>query len=277
MISPASGLNFMIGHRGLMNAQSVIAQAAERLATGKRINRTSDDPSGALAADEFTRRIRAIEGKLKTFDLEEARLGATEGALSVVHDMAHRLQGIVVQAANRAGMSAGELEALQIEVDGIIEGMDFIANTSVFKGEKLFEGLFSTRFGMNYKIEDHPSQRVTLASLKSGGLLNMVSGDLEAAQEVIDQAVAGLSGRRAAIGNRITNTIEPERALLLAEMEQSESARSELEDADIAAEMSNLIRGQILQQAAIGAMLISRQSPQSALDLLAPNLELAKK
>ncbi|HZW10168.1 MAG TPA: flagellin [Phycisphaerales bacterium] len=282
MISPLSGYSFMIGQRGLRNAQAIVQQAAERLATGKRINRASDDPSGLIAVDEFTARITKVEKKLDALDQEEARLGAMEGSLSVVHDLLHELNGLVVTAANKGGTSPEELEGLQLQADEILKAMDFIGNTAVFKGEKLFEGLFSTSLGrtdatVHGEGDDVKTVEAVLASIKSGGVLNLIDGDLESAQDSVEAALGSIGARRAGIGARITNGIAPERNQLLIELENSEAARSQILDADIAAEMSNLIRGQILEQASISALLIGRQAPQQALQLLSANLALARK
>lgn len=281
MISPLSGSSFMIGQRGLRSAQAIVEQAIERLATGKRINRAADDPSGLIAADGLTAQIKKIEKALEALDQEEARLGATEGSLSVVTDLLHELNGIVVTAANKDAMSPEELEGLQMQADEILKAMDFIGNTAVFKGEKLFDTLFSTSLGRtDATVSDGAGGLETveavLGSIRSGGLLNLIDGDLEGAQDSVDAALKSITARRGAIGTRIADQIAPERGQLLAELENSEAARSHIVDADIASEMSNLIRGQILEQASISALLIGRQAPQQALKLLSNNLAIAQ-
>lgn len=273
MISPSFIPTQMLAQRGLRDAQAIIAQAAERLATGKRLNRAADDPAGLLAADSMTRIITAAEARLKGLDQEEARLGATEGALSVVGDLLDELNGLVVQAANTGGMSREEVEALQVQADSVLGALDMLANTATFKGEKLFSSLFTTSLGrvVARSTDDDGNETAVgamLGAMRSGGVLNLVDGDLEAAQKSVEGAIDTISARRGAIGNRVRHGINSERAALFAELENHRAARSQIVDADVAAEVSNLVRGQILEQASISALLIARQSPQAALRLL---------
>ncbi len=277
MFSPVSSASFMIGHRGLQNAQSIIQRAAERLATGKRINRAADDPAGLVAADALTEQIRKIEKKLGALDQEEARLGATEGSLSVVADLLVELNGLVVSAASKGGTSPDELESLQTQADEILKAMDLVANTALFKGEKLFDSLFTTSLGRTDVPGDGDQTfSAVLASLRSGGVLNLIDGDLEGAQASVEAAIDSVSTWRGAIGARISNGIQPLRNEMLAELENAAAARSDIVDADIAVEMSNLIRGRILEQASISALLIGRQAPQQALKLLSANIAIAQ-
>ncbi|QKK07313.1 MAG: flagellin [Planctomycetota bacterium] len=282
MLSISSSMSLMIGQRGLRDAQSVIAQAAERLATGKRINRAADDPSGLIASERFSAEIVRFEKKIDGLEQQRAMLGAKEGALSVVTDLLHELNGLVVSAANTGGLSTEELEAMQTDADEIIGALDMISNTATFKGVRLFSGLFSNSLGRT-SVEDEgdpddttddTTLQAVLGSIRSGGALNLIDGDLEAAQKSVEGALGSISLQRGAIGSKIKNEIEPEINLLLEEIETHTDARSDLVDADIAAEMSNLIRGQLLQQASINALLAARQAPNAALQLLQSSVNL---
>lgn len=275
MTTPMTNHALLIGHRGLRDAQSIITQAAERLATGKRINRAADDPSGLIAADELSQQMAWIEGKLKGLDQREAVLGATEGALSVVGELLHELDGIVVQAANTGGLSEDELGALQSSADELIAAIDLIANTATFKGDKLFSSLFSTSRGrVTARAETdgddatQESVQAFLGAIRSGGALNLIDGDIEAAQQSVQSAIDGISARRAGIGAEIRHDIAAQRSTLLQELEQNAAAKSLIVDADLAAETASLMRGQILQQASISAILFARQNQSAALQLL---------
>lgn len=284
MLSVNTNIGLMIGQRGLINAQQAINQAAERLMTGKRINRASDDPAGMVAVNEFAARIKVLEAKIEGFNLEEARLGAKEGALSVINDLLIELDGLVVTAANTGAMADPDREALQVQADSILDALDHIYTTAEFRGERLFDGLFTTDFG-KVKIEtesddlgDGSSDVVTafLASMGNGGLLNLIDGDMEAAQKSVKAALGSVNGQRGAIGNRIKYGIQSDRNVMLIELENITQAKSNIEDADIAAEMSAMVRGQFLQQAAIYTMQIAQQSPNAALHLLSSSVATAK-
>lgn len=289
MLSVSNNLGLLIGHRGLRNAQAVINQAAERLMTGKRINHASDDPAGMVAINEFEARAAVLKGELKGLDDREALLGAKEGALSVINDLLIELDGLVVSAANTGAMSDADREGLQVQADSIIEALDLVYTTARFRGEALFTGLYSTGAGrVQLNSEEDPSAGLSddepppdpvfayLASLKSGGALNLIDGDHEAAQKSVEGALDSVVGLRAAIGNQINHEIQSMREVKLSELENLTQAQSQIEDADFAKEASELIRGQILQQASIYTLLIAGQSPKGALQLLEASANIAK-
>jgi flagellin len=90
-----------------------------------------------IAGQSLAAEQRAIEKQVESLERELARLGAVDGAYSVVADLLIELNGLVVQAANRAGMTEGELEALQTEADSILQTLDHLAATSVHAGERI--------------------------------------------------------------------------------------------------------------------------------------------
>ena len=285
MLSVNTNFGLMIGQRGLLNAQSIINQAAERLMTGKQINRASDDPAGMVAVNEFAAQIKILEKEIEALGFEEARLGAQEGALSVINDLLIELDGLVVSAANTGAMTDPDREAMQMQADSILETLDYIYTTAQFRGERLFDGLFTTGAGkVTIEGQDDDlgdgdggitSKTAYLASMGSGGLLNLVDGDLEAAQESVKAALSSVNGRRGAIGNRVKYGIQSDRSIKMIELENITQAKSQIEDADIAVEMSNMVRSQFLQQASIYAMLIAKQTPNAALQLLSSNVAIA--
>lgn len=293
MLSVNTSISLMIGHRSLMSAESIIHKAAERIMTGKRINRASDDPAGLQAVSDMDVHIASLKGEIKNLGDREALLGAQEGALSVMGDLLLEMQGLVVTAANQGGLSDEERQGIQTQADSILEALDKTWVGAKFKGERLFDGLFTTTSGVveydNGDEGDGPDEsatdqrdqpgglRAALAALGSGKALNLVDGDIEAAQKSVDAALKFVNGRREGIGNEIKNTIEPKRNTLLVELENITKAKSDIEDADIAQEMSNLIRGQILEQSSIYSLLIAKQTPNAALQLLQGSVQLAQK
>jgi len=226
--------------------QSSVATSLERLATGKQVNRASDDPSGIVAIDAFKARITVINKKIEGFEFEEARLGATEGGLSVIQDMVLGLQGLNVTGANGAGLSEAEKEGLLIEAQSVIDGIGFTTTNTFFNGHQVLAGL----------------------APDLGGLIEAIDADPEKAQQIIDDAVNEVSGKRGAIGNRL-NQIDSERNTLLSELEGNSEALSAIEDTDYAKESAALVRAQILEQATIKAILVEREQADRVLDLIA--------
>jgi len=238
--------NFIGSLRTLNFHQKSVATSLERLATGKKINRASDDPTGLQAAEQLKFRQTEIEKKLQAFAYDEARLGAIEGGLSVLQDMVLGLDGLVVKGANTGGLGEGELEAIGVEIDSVIDGINQITTNTFFNGEQILVGY---RPGL-------------------GDLKKMLAEDPEQAQKSVKAAVDDLSKSRAAIGARL-KSIEHERKALYAEQEGNAGLLSSIEDTDYAKETAALVRSQILEQATIKAIEIDREQAGRVLDLIA--------
>src|SRR5262249_48866105 len=114
-LSTALSLAAMNQHTAAMNT------SMERLATGKRINRASDDPAGAMIAEPIEAELRSIDKEIERGLFDEKRYGAMEGAQSVIADLVEELNGLVVNAANRGAVGQGEREADQRQADSILQ------------------------------------------------------------------------------------------------------------------------------------------------------------
>lgn len=306
MIGPFDFATELGLHFDLVRAQDSKNEALERLSTGKRINRASDDPSGLIAAENIRADIARLEGSIKRDEREITRLGALDGALGVLSDLFIELNAIVVTAANSAGLSDAEKQALQSEADSILDAIDLTNDTARFGGQRVL-GSYGTRqlgafivaeseetpeggddeAGGGDPVEDDATgdRRIRdlqlpepvaiggdffrLADLRSGGRLNLVDGDPELAQRVVEGGRDRVVGSRAAAGARIKEVESDLRTKRETLINQS-GALSVIEDADFAAEAAKLVRSQLLEQASLSAIVIGRQSTESVLALLQP-------
>jgi flagellin len=115
-----------------------LASNFERLATGERVNRASDDPAAIPVIEELAWREEALTKRIDGLAMEEAREGFAAGLV----EMMQNLKGVVVAAANRDAMSREEVEGLQREVGFALLGLSVVGETTTFNGEKMF-GSFS--------------------------------------------------------------------------------------------------------------------------------------
>lgn len=280
----------LVGMRQLAVHQAAQNKALERLSTGKRINRGADDPSGVIAANNLSAQAAAIAKTISGLEQQTYKLGAMEGAFSVIEDLTLELESVVLQAANGDALSEVEREGLQLEADGILEAIDHIFQTSTFKGEALFvgwsvAGLASAQGGSGSAATEGESAEgakgagapeppgpeaadaprfYSLLELRSGGALNLVDGNLGLAQDVAIQARKRITDQRAAIGTQISRVIEPQIDSLRLELEGTLDARSRIEDADFAHEVSEYVRSQVLAQAATFVIQRSRDNAANA-------------
>lgn len=263
----------MMGRRALAESQRAMHTALERLATGKRINRASDDPAGMAAVQNLSVQAKRAEREIASLERTHLRLDATEGGLGVVSDLLVSLQSVVVQAANTGATSKGEREALQVEADSIIAAINHVSTSTTFDGEQILRvyhagGLGTTTvFGTADGGDASETHSVSLADLAEGKSLNLLDGDLETAQKAVQAAVDGVARSRGALGTQSNSNRSRIRALF-AEFENTMAARSAIEDTDFAREASELVRTQILGEASIRTILIGRQQAAGVLGLL---------
>lgn len=273
MFSILTNMGAMIGIRQSGLAGAAMRISMERLSTGRKVNQARDAPADIGTIEELKYREKTLRGQLDDLSLESATLGAKEGTQSVLQDLVISLNAKIVAAANTGALSDDERAMLQIEVDGVLDGIDFISGSTTFRGEHIVSSFTSGGIGRTTRgrLNDDGSasqDHYTLADLRSGGRLNMLDGDLELAQQVTANAVTGLAGARSAIGIR-QKAIDAARDRIGAELESILGLKSSLVDTDFASETANLFRSKVLEQVGLRVTKIAMdQQKQTALALL---------
>lgn len=302
-----------VGLRGYRDATARAQTAAERLATGQRINRGADDPSGLITLEGLRSRFTDLDAQVGSIDRDLRWLAAVDGARSVVGDQFLELGGLVRQAANGGGLGEGELEAIQGQIDAVIEGIEYTYNTAQMGGVQLLN-IQELRAGVTVEIvepspatpgvtseapaetteaagkddedagpdedldgaldeaDDAGQARPTSASyslfdLRSGGALDLSSGEFELMAQVADGVTEANATNRGVIGTR-SKSLESHRNTLLAELENVSAAIGEIGDADIAHETAELVRARAMQDVSLMVEQVSRQSAQTVLELI---------
>lgn len=285
MISIATNIPMLRGMRALDDAQGIVALAAERLATGKRINRASDDPAGLIAADNLRQERSELGGLISSSERYLHLLGAKEGALSVIEDLFHELDGLAREAANGDALAPEEREGLQVQAEAIYKTIDHLIETTSFNGKRVLADSMLINVGSTTKVQagiklgdlgavtretedengDTVSESFSLRDLFND--LSLDGGDEEKAVESIGAARKAITRLRAGTGVQIQQ-IETDIRVWGGRMEQIAEAESEIRDADFAKETAELIRGQLLEQAAIQMLKFAAEIPKAALSLM---------
>ena len=112
----------------------------ERLATGLRINRARDDPAGLIVSEILRSEMRGIRQAIANSKRASQVMATAEGAMNEVSALLLDLQGLIVEAANEAGLTDSEVAANQLSIDSILDSIDRIADTTKFAGKKLLDG-----------------------------------------------------------------------------------------------------------------------------------------
>ena len=149
-----SNIPSMIAQRVSSLNNRSLAGTLEKLSTGYRINRGSDDPAGLIASENLRGEIKGINAAIGNAQRAEQVMNVAEGGLQEISSMLVEVQSLVGQSANDAGMSAEEKEANQLQIDNLLSSIDRIANSVSFQGTKLLNGNFDYTLSGNYTAAD---------------------------------------------------------------------------------------------------------------------------
>ncbi len=268
--------------------------ALERLSTGLRINRASDDPAGLISSEALSAALASLEAEGKALERSQAVGNTAEGASAQISGLLSEAEGLAVAAANTAGTSEAEREAMQLEMDSILQTIDRIATGTEFNGQKLLTGSFSVPLGDGTServreldpgslgevwdiapevtddgdvIVDPNAERVNLSDLGSGGVGSLL-GNPELAQRILGQAREDVTTQLGALGALSKNTIAPRLAGISNKIENLSASRSLIRDADFAEEAARLIRSNIRTEASLSALSAGLDNQGRVLDLL---------
>ncbi len=130
----------LIAKRVLTTNNNSLNQSLERLSTGLRINKGSDNPAGLIASENLRAEKAGISQAIDNAERASNIIGTAEGGLSEISSLLTELQSLVGEAANAGGLSQEEIDANQLQVDSILSTINRIAGTTSFQGKKLLNG-----------------------------------------------------------------------------------------------------------------------------------------
>jgi len=265
----------MNAHRQLVSNQNGISKSIEKLSSGLRINRAGDDAAGLSISEKMRSQIRGLRMASKNAQDGISLIQTAEGALTEVHAILQRMRELVIQAANLGTQEQEDLDALQNEIVQLIEEIDKISERTEFNEKKLLDGSYT---GQVFQIGANEGQTMSVeigdmsaAALGVDGLdVSAFISDpslIDGALADVDNAVKMVSEERSKLGayqNRLEHTI----ANLDNAAENLQAAESRIRDVDMAYEMMNFTKFQILQQASTAMLAQANLAPQSVLQLL---------
>ncbi|QNK58363.1 flagellin FliC [Paenibacillus sp. PAMC21692] len=256
-------------HRNLTSNNASMNKTMEKLSSGYRINRAADDAAGLAISEKMRFQINGLNQAQRNAQDGISLIQTAEGALTEVHAMLQRLNTLANQA-NNGTYQDKDREQIDLEVQELIGEIDNIASKTTFNGISLLDNGNDVNFQIG--SEENDSISVTLKDLSSGEL-GIDSLDLKTSTSVsgaitaIKSAIATVSSQRATFGavqNRLEHTINN----LGVNAENLSAAQSRIRDADMAAEMTNFTKNQILVQAGTSMLAQANSVPQNVLKLL---------
>ena len=271
--------------RNLNNTTMKLGQSLEKLSSGYRINRASDDAAGLAISEKLRSQISGFETASKNAQDGNGMLNIAEGSLGIIQENLQRMRELVVQAANESN-SNNEKASIDKELTQLKSNIDQVANSTGFNGLNLLTGSNKTlklQIGANSSASNDTLNigsafATTKYSVLVGGgsgygnLATVTTsgasiGSLQSFIGNVDRALTSISSRRAVIG-AFSNRLESVVSNINIKVENISAAESRIRNVDVAKETSNMTRFQILQQAAISILSQANQAPQLALSLL---------
>ncbi|HOT62203.1 MAG TPA: flagellin [Treponemataceae bacterium] len=279
-------LSAMFAQRTLGVTNRSIGSDVEKLSSGMRINRAGDDASGLAVSEKMRSQIRGLNQASQNASNGISFIQATEGYLQESSDILQRIRELAVQASNGIYSSEDRMQ-IQVEVSQLVAEVDRIASSAQFNGMNMLTGRFAQETGENvitgsmwFHIGANMDQRIrayigtmTAASL---GIRNVGNGEIMTLENadsanrsigVIDEGLKKINKQRADLGayqNRLNHTVV---GLDIA-AENLQAAESRIRDSDMARQMVDYTKNQVLSQSGTAMLAQANTSSQQVLSLL---------
>ena len=285
-------------HRQMGQVSGAAQNSMEKLSSGLRINKAADDAAGFSISEKMRNQVRGLDQAQRNAQDGISLIQTAEGGLNETHSILQRVRELVVQAGNGTN-NTEELTNIDSEINQLVDEIDSITGRTEFNGKKLLDGgdgaaasvpvSITLQVGANggqqldFSIKD---MRSTALGTATGETASATSGlaslnvttfatvapttaltGFDAQLKLVDDAIKQVSDQRSSLGavqNRLDHTINN----LATSAENLTSAESRIKDVDMAKEMMNFTKNNILTQASQAMLAQANQQPQAVLQLL---------
>jgi len=248
-------MNAMNAHRNMGINNTAAGKSMEKLSSGLRINRAADDAAGLSISEKMRGQIRGLDQANRNVQDGISYIQTAEGALNEVSSMLVRMKELSVQKANGT-FSAADTTNLNLEMTQLGTEIDNVIASTEFNGTNVFAGT------VNVTISDDDTDVFAVGTAVAAQTLTSASttANVETSIDAVNTARSTFGAhqnRLEHISNNLANTSE-----------NLTAAESRIRDTDMAKEMMNFSKNNILQQAAQAMMSQANQQPQGVLQLL---------
>ena len=281
-------ISALYANRLLKFNESDVQQNVQKLASGMRINRGADDASGLAVSEKLRSQIRGLNQASRNISNGVSFIQSTEGYLAETHDILHRIRELSVQSANGIYTAEDRMQ-IQVEVSQLVDEINRIASHAQFNGMNILTGAFANpaeggtgvrqmmfQLGANMdQLEQVHIGTMTAQSLgltggqgTAEGMVSISTPDTaNRAIGLLDTALRVVSQQRANLGAYQNRFEMAARGVAIA-AENMQAAESGIRDTDMASEMVDYVKNQILTQAGTAMLAQANIQPQSVLQLL---------
>jgi flagellin len=270
-----TNISSLVAQRNLSNTRNALGKNLERLSSGSRINQAGDDAAGLAISENLRATIRGLKQAKRNAQDGISLVQVSEGGLNECTNILIRLRELAIQSASdtvgdkERSFTDREFQALKSELDRIAMSTNF-NGTPLLNGRA---GIFEIQVGTGNNpltdriVYDGQNADVTLEALRMTGESVATKQGSQLTLGVIDDAISQVSKCRSDLGamqNRLQSTTNN----IAVNEENMTAANSRIRDADLAEEVSEMTKNNILMQAGISVLGQANNSAQSALKLL---------
>jgi flagellin len=254
----------MTASRHLQATATKLSKAMEKLSSGYRINSAADDAAGLGISESMRSQVRGLAQAQRNIQDGISMVQTAEGNLDEVHTMLQRVRELAVQYKN-GSVDANAQTSIQNEVNQLASEITRIGSQAQFNGIGLLNGTGT----ISFQVGANDGEVIGISALNLANAVGTSFTNLSATNALsqIDAAITSISSARANFG-AVQNRLEHTLSLQAAYQENLTAAESRIRDVDMAEEMVNLTKTQILSQAGTAMLAQANQAPQSVLKLL---------
>lgn len=270
-----TNVSSLMAQRSLNNSRMALGKSLEKLSSGSRINSAGDDAAGLAISENLRAQIRGLKQAKRNAQDGVSMIQVSEGGLNECTNILIRLRELAIQSASDT-VGDKERSFTDREFQALKSEMDRIAMSTSFNGTPLLNGragIFEIQVGTGNNplsdriVYDGQNSDVTLEALRMAGESVSTKQGSQLSLAVIDDAISQVNKVRSDLGamqNRLQSTINN----LAVNEENMSAANSRIRDADLAEEVSEMTKNNILMQAGISVLGQANNSAQAALKLL---------
>jgi flagellin len=258
-----SNVEALNAHRQLSMTNDKVSKSMERLSSGYRINRAADDAAGLAISEKLRGQIRGLSQAQRNAQDGVSLVQTAEGSLNEVHSMLQRVRELAVQYQNGT-LSTSDKAAITAEATQLASEIERIGNSADFNGIKLLDGTGGT---ISFQVGANDGDIIAVDTATLSDKVSSIDVAQTDAISAIDSAINNISSLRSTFGavqNRLEHTLNN----LATYQENLTASESRIRDVDMASEMVEFSKNQILQQAGTSMLAQANQAPQAVLSLL---------
>jgi flagellin len=261
-------------HRQLTGTAAKAAKSMEKLSSGYRINRAADDAAGLAISEKMRAQIGGLAQAQRNAQDGVSLVQTAEGALNEVHSMLQRVRDLKVQYDNGT-LDTSDKASIVAEVKQLASEITDIQGKTEFNGIKLLNGTGGSAGTITFQVGANGGETVSVTTKDIAGASG--TGSIDSVTTTANWDAIGVSDIDAAINNissirsdfgAVQNRLEHRLNNLSTYQENLVASESRIRDVDMASEMVNFTKLQILQQAGTSMLAQANQAPQGVLSLL---------